>query len=122
MTNHIITHVELVSTDTSASAAFYRALFGWDVQTYQPMDYVMANLGEGQPSIGFPAVGEYMKVGDTIVYVHTDDMDASLAKAAELNALVIMPKEYIPTVGHIAIVGDPGGNKIAFMQPEMAAE
>lgn len=122
MTNHVITHVELASTDTAASAAFYRALFGWDIQTYQPMDYVMANLGEGQPSIGFPAVNEYMKAGDTIVYVHTDDIDDALAKAAELNAMVMMAKEYIPATGHIAIVADPGGNKIAFMQPEMAAE
>ena len=61
MTKHVITHVELATTDTSATAAFYRALFGWDVQTYQPMDYVMANLGEGQTSIGFPIVNEYMK-------------------------------------------------------------
>ncbi|MDA0243170.1 MAG: VOC family protein [Chloroflexi bacterium] len=119
MTKHVITHVELATTDTSATAAFYRALFGWDVQTYQPMDYVMANLGEGQTSIGFPIVNEYMKAGDTIVYVHTDDIDDSLAKAAELNAMVMMGKEFIPTVGHIAIVADPGGNKIAFMQPEM---
>lgn len=119
MTNHFITHVELSSTNVPASQQFFSQLFGWETSIVQPMDYCMANLGEGKTSVGFPAVSEEHQIpaGQVWVYVHTDDIDATIAKAQELGGEIVNPKMEIPTIGWMAIFGEPGGNKICVMQP-----
>jgi predicted enzyme related to lactoylglutathione lyase len=51
-----------------------------------------------------------------LVYVDVADVDAAIARAQELGAPIYLDKMEIPTVGWMAIFGDPGGNRIAVMQ------
>ena len=55
--------------------------------------------------------------GGVLVYVDVTDIDATVARAKELGATVLMDKTEIPTVGWMAIFGDPGGNRIGAMHP-----
>jgi hypothetical protein len=55
--------------------------------------------------------------GSILVYVDVADIDATIARAKELGAPIILDKTEIPTVGWMAIFGDPGGNRIGVMQP-----
>ena len=55
--------------------------------------------------------------GSVLVYVDVADVDAIIARARELGAPVYLDKTEIPTVGWMAIFGDPGGNRIGVMQP-----
>jgi predicted enzyme related to lactoylglutathione lyase len=51
-----------------------------------------------------------------LVYVNVADVDATIARARKLGAVILMDKMEIPGVGWMTIIGDPGGNRIAAMQ------
>lgn len=52
------------------------------------------------------------KAGEVLIYIGTDDIDASLAKITSLGGKTILPKTEIPQVGWWAVFADPTGNKI----------
>jgi predicted enzyme related to lactoylglutathione lyase len=117
MTNKIW-HVELATTDKEATVKFYKDMFGWHVQTFELMDYTMTAFPEGDTTMAFVPVNEEQNTmpGSVLVYVDVDDVDATIARAKELGAMVIMDKMEIEGTGWMAVFGDPGGNRIAVMQ------
>jgi predicted enzyme related to lactoylglutathione lyase len=117
MSNRIM-WLELASSDIPASAKFYGDLFGWPIVTDEQMDYTMTALGQGETGVGFARVDEAQGVmpGSVLVYVDVADVDAAIARAKELGAPICLDRMEIPTVGWMAIFGDPGGNRIAVMQ------
>ena len=113
-----IWHIEFVTTDKPASAKFYSDLFDWPMETFQPMDYTMTAFPEGETTLAFSPVDEEQGVmpGSILVYVDVDDIDATIARAKELGAVIFMDKMEIPDVGWMTVIGDPGGSRIAAMQ------
>jgi predicted enzyme related to lactoylglutathione lyase len=72
---------------------------------------------EGGTGGGFNPVGENNPAGTVLVYIHTDDLKASVAKI-EANGGKILIRNYdIPTVGSMATFQDPTGNTLALLQP-----
>jgi predicted enzyme related to lactoylglutathione lyase len=118
MSNKIM-WVEMASTDVPASAKFYADLFAWPMVTDEQMNYTMTAFEGDQTGVGIPPVNEEQgyAAGSVLVYVDVADVDATIARAKELGAPIFMDKMEIPTVGWMAIFGDPGGNRIAVMQP-----
>jgi predicted enzyme related to lactoylglutathione lyase len=116
--------LELASTDIPAAAKFYGDLFGWPMTRDEAMDYTMTNFGRGQTGVGFSPINEEQGVtpGSVLVYVSVDDVDATIARAREFGAPIFVDKMEIPTVGWMAVIGDPGGNRIGVMQPMPMAE
>jgi uncharacterized protein len=112
--NHQIVHVEIPSPDPEAASRFYADLFGWNIQPVPEMDYIMFQAGDG-PGGGLPRLSEYTPIGP-LVYVDTDDIDASLAKAESLGATTLAPRTEIPGMGWFAIFQDPSGNRMALYQ------
>jgi predicted enzyme related to lactoylglutathione lyase len=110
--------LELASSDIPGAAKFYADLFGWPIVTDEQMDYTMTAFDQGETGIGFSAVNEEQGVapGSVLVYVDVADVDATIARAKELGAAILLDKTEIPTVGWMAIFGDPGGNRIGVMQ------
>lgn len=112
MSNHPIVHVEFSANDPNESGKFYEALFGWKIQFQPEMDYVLYETGSG-PGGGFAKVDNQMyKAGDTLVYVNSDDIDASLTKVEALGGKTLVPKSEIPGIGWFAIFSDPTGNRL----------
>ena len=122
MSNKIM-WLEMASADIPASAKFYGDLFGWPMVTDEQMDYTMTAFEGQETGMGFPAVneGQGITAGSVLVYVDVADVDATIARARELGAPILMDRMEIPTVGWMAMFGDPGGNRIAVMQ-RMPAE
>jgi predicted enzyme related to lactoylglutathione lyase len=112
---HPIVHVEIPARDQQEAATFYRELFGWQIESYPEMEYVMFRPSEG-PGGGLPKIGEMHRAGQVLVHVGTDDVDASLGKATSLGATVDVPKTEIPGIGWFAVFTDPSGNQIALYQ------
>lgn len=119
-----ITWLEVASTDVPASAKFYADLFGWPIVRNEQMDYTMTAFEQGETGIGFARVDEAQGVtpGSVLVYVDVADVDAAIARAKELGAPIYVDKMEMPTVGWMAIFGDPGGNRIGVIQWMPAAE
>lgn len=110
MAGHPIVHVELSANDREAAGKFYSALFGWQVQNHPEMNY-STFTAEGGPAGGFSQVADGMATaGQTTVYVGTDDIDGTLAKAEQLGGKVLMPKMEIPNTGWMGLFQDPTGN------------
>jgi predicted enzyme related to lactoylglutathione lyase len=117
MSNKIM-WLEVASTDIPASAKFYGDLFNWPIVTDEKMNYTMTAFEENETGLGFSPVDEAQGTppGSVLVYVDVADVDATISRAKELGAPIIQDKFEIPTVGWMAIFGDPGGNRIAVMQ------
>lgn len=115
MSQHSIVHVEIPGTDPAASSKFYAGLFDWKVEVDPGFDYHMFQADPG-PAGAFVKAGESpmsYKVGEVLIYVSTDDIDATLAKAETLGGKTLTPKTEIPGVGWFGIFADPAGNRIA---------
>ena len=113
MTKHPIVHVEFTANDPAAAGKFYGDLFGWPITPVPQFDYAMFDAGDGVGG-GFPRISAehgYL-AGDVIVYVSTDDIDDSLAKAKSLGATDLQPKMEVPGMGWFALFRDPSGNRV----------
>ena len=80
MSAHNIVHVEIPSTDAKANAKFYSDAFGWKLEHDDQFDYWQFRPEAG-PGGGFPGTGEPSggKIGELLVYIGTDDIEASRA-------------------------------------------
>ena len=118
MTDNRIFWLEIASTDIPSSARFYQNLLGWPMVRDEEMDYTMTSFQQGETGVGLSPVDEEQGVtpGSVLVYVNVPDVDATIARAKELDAPILVDKAEIPTVGWMAVFGDPGGNRIAVMQ------
>jgi hypothetical protein len=113
MSNHSIVHIGIPAIDPARAGTFYTDLFGWNVQVNQAFDYHMFQAEPG-PAGGFVKVGECLshKPGEVLIYIATDDIDATLAKAESLGGKILTPKTEIPHTGWFAFFSDPTGNRI----------
>ncbi|HUG16151.1 MAG TPA: VOC family protein [Thermomicrobiales bacterium] len=116
MSNHSIVHIEIPVNDQETAGKFYSDLFGWQYQAYPEMNYALFTAGDG-PGGGFPLVSEMHQVNQPLIYVSTDDIEASLAKAESLGGSMVVPKTEIPGQGWFGIFSDPTGNNIALYTP-----
>lgn len=111
MSAHPIVHFEFSAADREAAGQFYHELFGWKITQDQEMNYAMFESPEGVGG-GLNPVSENNPAGTVIVYVGTEDIEASLAKAETLGANTIVPKSEIPGMGWFAMFSDPTGNVV----------
>ncbi len=112
---------DLMTTDPEGAKAFYTAVTGWGTQVWEEMSYTMWTVGE-------TPIGGTMKLPDAAVaggarphwlgHVAVPDVDATIARARELGATVLVPPSDIPTVGRYSIFNDPQGALIAAYAPE----
>ena len=118
MTDNRIFWLEIASDDIPGSAKFYQDLLGWPMVRDEEMDYTMTAFERGETGVGLAPVNEEQGVapGSILVYVNVPDVDATIARAKELGAPILVDKTEIPTVGWMAVFGDPGGNRIAVME------
>jgi uncharacterized protein len=114
---HPIAHVDIKADDAGASANFYRDVFGWEINNFVP-GYPMFSA-EGGPGGGFVAgeegVGQYVK--GVLIYLLTNDIDASLKDIESHGGSTVKPRTEIEG-GHgaFAIFRDLGGNSIGLYQ------
>ncbi len=113
-----VCHVEWMTADFEKAKRFYGGLFDW---TFAPFsdDYLLWRTADGASGGGFekgtPEPGK-----SPAVYVQVANVDASLAKAVELGGTIVVGKEPIPGVGHLAIVADTEGSRVGLIETDEA--
>ncbi len=112
MSNHPIVHIEIPASDSAAAGKFYDEVFGWKIAHDKAMDYTMFEYAERQGG-GFSNVSDENPVGKVVVYLQTEDIDATLVKIEANGGKTVAPKTEIPTVGWFAFFKDPTGNTLA---------
>ena len=115
MSPHPVVHIEFSALDLEASAKFYSDLFGWKVEQMPAMNYATFEA-EGGPGGGFNPVTAENPAGTVLVYIGTEDVDASLAKAMALGGKIVAPRMEIPNMGWFGVFQDPSGNNVGLFQ------
>jgi uncharacterized protein len=118
MSQHPIVHIEIAAKDREAAGKFYSDIFGWKVEQLPEMNYATFEA-EGGPGGGFNPV-ENNQPAPVMVYIDTDDIDATLKRIQELGGKVLRPKDEVPGMGQFAFFSDPTGNSLALWQATMA--
>ncbi len=112
MSKRNVVHIEIPAADVPGAAQFYENLFGWKMEHDASFDYTMWSDGSGSGG-GFNKVSEENPVGEVLVYIHSDDIDADLKQVEKLGGSVVRPKTDIPGIGWFALFKDPTGNTLA---------
>ena len=116
---------ELITSDLDGAVDFYKAVFDWEVQT-MPMSTGMYAVGNvaGQPASGMMKRPEEHIPPYWGFYMTVLDVPATVEKAQELGATVIMDTFEAPEVGKMAVLQDAQDavfSVIAYKEPEHEA-
>lgn len=109
-----VVYFEIGCRDRTAGAAFYAALFDWEVDAAGDSSAFTTNAGRGID-------GHLASLGHephtyTMFYVEVDDLDATLARATSLGGSTLVGPVEIPD-GRFAWLQDPQGNTVGVIQP-----
>ena len=102
---------DLMTTDTKAAEAFYKAVIGWTMaDSGQPGGGYTVLMAGQAPVGGIMAIPE----GETMPpcwtgYIGVDDVDAWTGKVAAKGGKVWKAPQDIPGVGRFSVVADPHG-------------
>jgi predicted enzyme related to lactoylglutathione lyase len=110
-----VVHFEILGRDQEALQSFYSDLFGWKLDTSNPGGYGMTDPAQTGIVVG---VGASRDGGDGHVtaYVRVADVDATLARAAELGGKVIMPKFSPSPDAVLGVMADPEGHMLGLTE------
>jgi predicted enzyme related to lactoylglutathione lyase len=101
--------------DAARLAEFYREIFGWEMDSSNPLGVVQIAPGIGGPEVG---VGGFIVPGEpnVAIFVQVLSLVDTLAKAVELGGKRIMEPFDVPGGPTIAQMADPEGNIIGLVR------
>jgi len=108
---------ELMTSDPQGAIQYYTGLFGWETEPFTAgaTEYMMFKF-EGVPFGGMLKTPTPDIPTHWLNYVNVADIDAQIAKSAELGGKLCFGPEEIPSVGRIAVLQDPQGAVIGLHQ------
>ena len=119
-----VVHFEIIGRDADTLQAYYSELFGWEIDSDNPMHYGMVQregnvnadgvgIGGG---IGGPGPEDYP--GHVTFYVEVPDVEAALAKAESLGGSRVMGPEKVMEQVEIGLFTDPEGHVLGVVKGE----
>jgi predicted enzyme related to lactoylglutathione lyase len=119
-----VVHFEIPADDTGRAQAFYRDAFGWEIQPMPEFDYAFVITSpvddQGRPKEpGEINGGMYQRNKDQpapVVTINVDDIDAALARVAELGGAPVGEKAAVADMGWAAYFTDTEGNVMGLWQ------
>jgi uncharacterized protein len=119
-----VVHFEVIGKDGDGLKSYYSELFGWQIESNNPMGYgIVSREGntnaEGIGIGGGISAGPEGYEGHVTFYVEVPDVEAALAKAESLGGSRIMGPETISGEMGQMVLGqlkDPEGHMIGLVQ------
>ncbi|HEY4303765.1 MAG TPA: VOC family protein [Gemmatimonadaceae bacterium] len=111
---------ELMTSDPTAAEHFYRDVVGWDAKPVEGGNHSYTTwIANGAPIGGMMETPAGANAPPSWTgYIEVDDADATVNRAKELGASVIMGPHTAPGVGRFAILTDPQGAVFAVIKSE----
>jgi predicted enzyme related to lactoylglutathione lyase len=116
-----VVHFEILGSDVEQLKSYYSQLFGWEIDSDNPIHYGLVpregNVsadgigiggGVGQAPEGYP--------GHVTFYVEVPDVEAALAKAESLGGSRMMGPEKVMEQVEIGLFTDPEGHLIGLVK------
>lgn len=114
MSNPLISHIEIPSTDLNKSSEFFKNVFGWEFKPFGN-GYLLFNNHQGIMA-GLRKVNTVVKGDTTVFHVTVDHLEQVLEKAKTAGGHIKTGKTTIPAMGWYAVISDPDGNSIGLYQ------
>lgn len=116
-----VVHFEIVGTDAGRLKAYYSDLFGWEIDSDNPMNYGIVqregNLSaEGVGIGGGVGAGPEGYPGHVTFYVEVPDVEAALAKAESLGGTRVMGPEKVMETIELGHFTDPEGHLVGVVK------
>jgi predicted enzyme related to lactoylglutathione lyase len=107
---------QILAKDPERASAFYGELFGWKVDSDNPLGYRRVDTGsaEGIPGGIWPSPPE----GQSFVqlFIRVDSVEDSVARAERLGGRTILPPQRLPEGDVLAILLDPEGISFGLLE------
>ena len=116
-----VVHFEITGRDGTKLQSYYSELFGWEIDSDNPMNYgVVPREGntnaDGVGIGGGIAVGPEGYGGHVTFYVEVPDVEEALAKAESLGGTRMMGPEEVMEGLTIGLFTDPEGHVIGVLK------
>lgn len=109
-----VVHFEVIGEDGPKLQSFYSDVFGWTIDSSNPMNYgIVDNGGEG---INGGVAASPDGTGHATFYVQVDDPQAALDQIEKLGGTTVMPVSEVPGGPTIALFTDPAGNRVGLVK------
>lgn len=107
---------QIISKDPESSARFYSSVFGWTIDSNNPLGYrELSAKDKGGIDGGIwpcPPEGRPM----VQLFVETSDLEATLRRATKFGAQVIIPPQLLPQGERMSVLVDPEGIPFGLFQ------
>ena len=114
MSNPLIAHVEIPSTNLDRTSEFFKNVFGWEFKPFGH-GYLLFNNHKGIMA-GLRKVEKVLKGDCTVFHVNVTSIDDILEKSKKYGGEIKTGRTTIPAMGWYALIYDPDGNTIGLYQ------
>ena len=108
-----IVYFDIASTDLASQAAFYRAIFNWDIGPSGLLQVPVASPLPGTLRIEAAGHGD---VAERVLYVGVADVNAALANVVAHGGSIVIPRTVVPGVVVFGLLKDPAGNRMGIVE------
>lgn len=115
MSNPVL-QFQILSKTPDATAQFYATLFGWNVNSDNPLGYREIKTGSADGIQGgiWPAPPQASNFVQ--LFVAVDDVKACVQEAEGMGAKVIIPPTALPDGSELSVMHDPQGMSFGIMK------
>ena len=111
--SHPVVEFQILSKTPDETAEFFQRMFGWKVNSDNPLGYRRIDTGSKDGIQGgiWPAPPQAQNFVQ--LFVRVEDVKAAASQAAELGGKVIIPPSTLPEGDEMAVLMDPHGMPFA---------
>lgn len=111
-----VVHFECHADDPERVAAFYREVFGWEVDRIEDPHYLLLRSGgSGEPGID-GAVMPRIAGSSFTNAIGVDSIDDCVLRVIRAGGEVLLPGKIVPGLGRIAYCADAEGNVFGLLE------
>ncbi len=116
-----VVHFEILGKDADRLQRYYSDLFGWEIDSDNPMNYGIVQRegnvnADGVGIGGGVGVGPEGHPGHVTFYVEVPDVEAALAKAESLGGSRVMGPEKVMDQIEVGLFNDPEGHLVGVVK------
>jgi predicted enzyme related to lactoylglutathione lyase len=105
-----IVHFEIMGGNGVELETFYGELFGWKINSNNPMKYGMVDTGGAPGGIDGGVAATNDGSNRVSIYAQVSDLQATLDKVEKLGGRTILAPTEVPGGPKLAMFADPAGN------------
>jgi predicted enzyme related to lactoylglutathione lyase len=110
-----VVHFEIIGQDGAGLRSFYSDLFGWKINSDNPLNYGTVSAEDAGIGGGI-GVGPDGYAGHVTFYVGVPDVEAAMARAESLGGTRMMGPETVLEKIEIGLFQDPEGHLIGLVK------